>query len=146
MLTCFASSAVPQVFIRSKEYAKAADEARDQFAHVDGDHLTLLNVYHAFKQSGENQDWCWNNFLNYRNLKAADSVRTQLQRILEKLQVPMKKTDFNSRHYYTNIRKALTAGFFMQVRKSRIARFVECKFTLSFRRWHTANGQGITSR
>lgn len=22
-----------------------------RFAHIDGDHLTLLNVYHAFKQS-----------------------------------------------------------------------------------------------
>jgi len=22
-----------------------------KFAHIDGDHLTLLNVYHAFKQS-----------------------------------------------------------------------------------------------
>jgi pre-mRNA-splicing factor ATP-dependent RNA helicase DHX15/PRP43 len=21
------------------------------FAHIDGDHLTMLNVYHAFKQS-----------------------------------------------------------------------------------------------
>ena len=27
-----------------------ADEAKAQFAHVDGDHLSLLNVYHAYKQ------------------------------------------------------------------------------------------------
>ena len=25
-----------------------------RFAHIDGDHLTLLNVYHAFKQSESN--------------------------------------------------------------------------------------------
>lgn len=30
---------------------KQADEAKMRFAHIDGDHLTLLNVYHAFKQS-----------------------------------------------------------------------------------------------
>ena len=24
-----------------------------RFAHIDGDHLTLLNVYHAFKQNME---------------------------------------------------------------------------------------------
>lgn len=42
---------VPQCFVRPNEVKKAADEAKMRFAHVDGDHLTLLNVYHAFKQS-----------------------------------------------------------------------------------------------
>lgn len=28
-----------------------ADESKMRFAHIDGDHMTLLNVYHAFKQS-----------------------------------------------------------------------------------------------
>jgi len=43
-----------------------------------GDHLTLLNVYHAFKQNNEASDWCYDHFLNQRSLKAADSVRSQL--------------------------------------------------------------------
>ena len=30
---------------------KQADESKMRFAHIDGDHLTMLNVYHAFKQS-----------------------------------------------------------------------------------------------
>lgn len=42
---------VPQCFVRPNEAKKAADEAKMRFAHIDGDHLTLLNVYHAFKQS-----------------------------------------------------------------------------------------------
>lgn len=42
---------VPQCFLRPNEAKKAADEAKMRFAHIDGDHLTLLNVYHAFKQS-----------------------------------------------------------------------------------------------
>lgn len=42
---------VPQCFVRPNEMKKEADEAKARFAHVDGDHLTLLNVYHAFKQS-----------------------------------------------------------------------------------------------
>ncbi len=43
-----------------------ADEAKAQFAHADGDHLTLLNAYHAYKQAGEAQgrEWCYDNFLN----------------------------------------------------------------------------------
>lgn len=42
---------VPQCFVRPAEVKKQADEAKVRFAHIDGDHLTLLNVYHAFKQS-----------------------------------------------------------------------------------------------
>ena len=46
-----------------------------------GDHLTLLNVYHAYKQNGEATEWCYDHFLNYRSIKAADSVRSQLVRL-----------------------------------------------------------------
>jgi hypothetical protein len=28
---------------------KQAEEAKAKFAHDEGDHLTLLNVYHAYK-------------------------------------------------------------------------------------------------
>lgn len=42
---------VPQIFVRPGELKKAADEAKMSFGHIDGDHLTMLNVYHAFKQS-----------------------------------------------------------------------------------------------
>ena len=47
----FVHCVVPQVFLRPNEARKAADEAKMKFAHIDGDHLTLLNVYHAYKQS-----------------------------------------------------------------------------------------------
>lgn len=36
---------VPQCFVRPTEAKKAADEAKMRFAHIDGDHLTLLNVF-----------------------------------------------------------------------------------------------------
>lgn len=45
------SFSVPQCFVRPNDVKKQADEAKMRFAHIDGDHLTLLNVYHAFKQS-----------------------------------------------------------------------------------------------
>ncbi len=50
---------------------------------------------------------CWENFLNERSLKQADNVRTQLERIMVKIGVPMTRTDPSSRSYYDNIRKAL---------------------------------------
>lgn len=45
-----------------------------------GDHLTMLNVYHAWKSHNEDQQWSYEHFLNQRSLKSADSVRTQLVR------------------------------------------------------------------
>ena len=59
---------VPQVFVRPAETRRAADESKIQFAHMDGDHLTLLNVYHAFKQNRDSPQWCYENFINYRSV------------------------------------------------------------------------------
>jgi len=36
-------------FVRPNDQQRAADEAKARFAHVDGDHLSLLNVFHAYK-------------------------------------------------------------------------------------------------
>ena len=85
------------------------------FAHLDGDHLTMLNAYHAFKQNGESQNWCWENYLNHRSLKSADNVRNQLVRLCQRHGVLLESTDFHSKDYYVNIRKAILNGFFMQV-------------------------------
>ncbi|PAA76825.1 hypothetical protein BOX15_Mlig000835g4, partial [Macrostomum lignano] len=115
ILTITAMLSVPQCFVRPVEAKKAADEAKSRFAHIDGDHLTLLNVYHAFKQNHEEPQWCYDNFVNFRSLKAADNVRTQLSRIMDRFSLRRSSTDFSSREYYINIRKALVAGFFMHV-------------------------------
>mmetsp|Transcript_3416 Transcript_3416/g.4807 ORF Transcript_3416/g.4807 Transcript_3416/m.4807 type:complete len:716 (+) Transcript_3416:230-2377(+) len=115
ILTIVAMMSVPQVFLRPKEQAKAADEAKGQFAHIDGDHLTLLNCYHAYKQAGDSKDWCYNNYINHRSMASADNVRNQLQRIMQRLDLTLVSTSFESKNYYTNIRKCLVAGMFMQV-------------------------------
>ena len=108
-------SLVPNCFVRPREAQKAADEAKARFGHIDGDHLTLLNVYHAYKQNNEDPLWCNDNFVNQRVLKDADNVRQQLVRIMVRFNLRLCSTDFNSRYYYINIRKAMVAGYFMQV-------------------------------
>ncbi|CAF0755481.1 unnamed protein product [Didymodactylos carnosus] len=106
---------VPQCFVRPNDVRKQADECKSRFAHVDGDHLTMLNVYHAFKQNHEDPNWCYENFVNFRSLKSADSVRTQLGRIMDRFNLKRSSTEFTSQDYYLNIRKALVSGFFMQI-------------------------------
>ncbi|KAL3087375.1 hypothetical protein niasHT_029369 [Heterodera trifolii] len=115
ILSIVAMLSVPQCFVRPNDAKRAADEAKKRFAHVDGDHLTLLNVYHAFKQHKEDPQWCYENFINYKVLKEADEVRMQLAKIMDNLKLKRVSTDFNSPDYYINIKKALVAGFFMQI-------------------------------
>lgn len=115
ILSISAMLSVPNCFLRPKEAQKAADEAKARFGHIDGDHLTLLNVYHAYKQNNEDPQWCYENFINQRALKAADNVRQQLVRIMARFNLKLCSTDFNSRDYYINIRKAMLSGYFMQV-------------------------------
>ncbi|KAL8252915.1 hypothetical protein R6Q59_036608 [Mikania micrantha] len=115
ILSISAMLSVPNCFVRPIEAQKAADEAKARFGHIDGDHLTLLNVYHAYKQNNEDQSWCYENFVNHQALKSADNVRQQLAYIMARFNLKLCSTDFNSRDYYINIRKAMLAGYFMQV-------------------------------
>lgn len=115
ILSITAMLSVPNCFLRPREAQKAADEAKACFAHVDGDHLTLLNVYHAYKRNKEDPNWCYENFINTRALKVADNVRQQLVRIMTRYNLKLCSTDFKSPEYYLNLRKAMLAGYFMQV-------------------------------
>ncbi|KAJ1650349.1 DEAH-box ATP-dependent RNA helicase prp43 [Dispira simplex] len=115
ILSIAAMLSVPVVFVRPNDDRNRADAAKAEFAHPDGDHLTLLNVYHAYKAEGGDADWCWKMYLNKRSLVAADNIRSQLLRIVQRLGLGMDSTPFTDPNYYNNIRKALTAGFFMQV-------------------------------
>lgn len=115
ILSIVSMLSVPQCFVRPKESQKKADEAKSNFSHPEGDHLTLLNVYHEFTTNGSDQKWCWANFLNYRSLKNAENVREQLRRLMEKNNIPLVSTPFDDVHFWTNIRLALCSGFFMQV-------------------------------
>merc|ERR1719446_1078494 len=107
------------VFVRPKESQKEADDCKSRFQHLDGDHLTLLNVFHAYKQHTmdgiDPGTFCYDNYVNARSMKSAESVRMQLKRIMERLGLQMLSTDFHDKEYYPNIRKCLVAGFFMQV-------------------------------
>lgn len=47
---------------------------------------------------------------------SADNVRQQLSRIMDRFNLPRRSTEFTSRDYYINIRKALCTGYFMQVK------------------------------
>ncbi len=109
--------------MRPNNNRKRADDMKAEFAHPDGDHLTLLNAYHAFKgaeQRGEDpRKWCHEHFLSFRHLTSADDVRAQLKRIMEVNEIELMSTPFQDKNYYTNIHLApCWPALFMQVAMS----------------------------
>ncbi|KAA8492270.1 putative pre-mRNA-splicing factor ATP-dependent RNA helicase DEAH2 [Porphyridium purpureum] len=114
------------VFLRPKKAAKAADSAKRKFTHSSGDHLTLLNVFHAYKQTGKENGkekdratWCWENYLNHRTLKSADMVRGQLSGIMQKCGLlDVDRTPPTSQSTSSHFRRVLASiacGYFMRV-------------------------------
>ncbi|KAH9021058.1 P-loop containing nucleoside triphosphate hydrolase protein [Lactarius pseudohatsudake] len=116
ILAIVAMLSVPNVWSRPNNKRKEADAAKQLLTVPDGDHLTLLNVFNEYQNNLHDRNWPWNNYLLARSLSQADNVRSQLLRIMERLEIDVvtKSYEDQTRHYM-NIRKALVCGFFMQV-------------------------------
>ncbi len=98
---------------------KATESARRKFAVDEGDHLTLLNVYQAFVSKGKKDSkWCRDNFLNYKSMTRAVSIRAQLKRYLERFGIDVDETLATNKRVDEvpdkgeQIRKCLTTGYF----------------------------------
>ncbi|KAN0128988.1 P-loop containing nucleoside triphosphate hydrolase protein [Lactarius tabidus] len=116
ILAIVAMLSVPNVWLRPNNQRKEADTAKQMLTVPDGDHLTLLNVFNEYQNNIHDRNWAWNNYLSARSLSQADNVRSQLLRIMERLDINLvsKEYDDQTRHH-VNIRKSLVCGFFMQV-------------------------------
>lgn len=112
IVTIVAMLNVPQaVFYRPKEKQQQADQKKAKFNQPEGDHLTLLTVYNAWKQSKFSNPWCYDNFIQARSMRRAQDVRKQLVDILERHKHPVLSAGLN----HKLIRRALCAGFFRNV-------------------------------
>ncbi|KAF7220394.1 putative pre-mRNA-splicing factor ATP-dependent RNA helicase DHX32 isoform X2 [Nothobranchius furzeri] len=91
-----------------------------KFQHPEGDHFTLINIYKAFKQLQQDpycneERWCQDLFLNHAALLVADALHSELTDTLKRIELPISAPAFGSRTNTINIKRALLAGFFMQV-------------------------------
>ncbi|KAH8112475.1 P-loop containing nucleoside triphosphate hydrolase protein [Phellopilus nigrolimitatus] len=114
ILTIVAMLSVPNVHIRPNSQRKKADAAKAKLSVPSGDHLSLLNVYNNYKQNMNDKNWAWSNYLSAHALAQADSVRAQLERIMERYEIELVTTQ-DERKFYQNVRMALVCGYFMQV-------------------------------
>ncbi|KAJ5719236.1 ATP-dependent RNA helicase DHX8 [Penicillium malachiteum] len=108
MLSIVAMLSIASPFYRPKEKQQQADQKKAKFHDPTGDHLTLLNVYNAWKQSNFNNAWCFENFIQARQIRRAEDVRKQLLSIMQR----HKHRIVSCGRDTTKVRQALCTGFF----------------------------------
>ncbi|KAL7238100.1 hypothetical protein ACSBR2_004236 [Camellia fascicularis] len=108
ILTITAMIQTGNIFYRPREKQAQADQKRAKFFQPEGDHLTLLAVYEAWKAKNFSGPWCFENFVQSRSLRRAQDVRKQLLSIMDKYKLDVVTAGKN----FTKIRKAIAAGFF----------------------------------
>ncbi|KAL6175966.1 hypothetical protein ACLB2K_052604 [Fragaria x ananassa] len=108
IITIAAVLSVQSIWASGWGSQKDLDEAKLNFAAAEGDHVSFLNVYKAFLQSGKSSQWCHKNFLNYQAMKKVLEIREQLRRTARRLGIDLKSCERDTEV----VRKAITYGFF----------------------------------
>jgi ATP-dependent RNA helicase DDX35 len=107
---------------------KKMETARRKFAVEEGDHITLLNVYQAFVTKGRKEGrFCHDNYINFKAMTRAVSIRAQLKRYLERFGMVVDETLSSNANKQPlsvggpdkgeQIRCCLTTGFFAHAAK-----------------------------
>jgi len=111
---------VHHVFVTPSGRKLNADRAKLKFSCVEGDHLTLLNVFRCFQEQlqkgrvGVAQRWCHENFLNFKTLQRAVQIRAQFVALLRKFK---KNAALTCGDRAEPVLRCLTAAFFANAAK-----------------------------
>ncbi|CAN0212375.1 unnamed protein product [Ectocarpus sp. 12 AP-2014] len=128
-LTVAAMLSVQNPFVHprggGRERRERVREAMEEFAVTEGDHITYLNVFNSFDETGNDSEWCKENCLNHRALVRAGEIRRQLSRCGERNGVgrgSFRTVFYPSHHSVLSCTGpwrmvCLVAGFFANVAK-----------------------------
>ncbi|XP_027373029.1 ATP-dependent RNA helicase DHX33 isoform X2 [Bos indicus x Bos taurus] len=108
ILTIVALLSVDSILYNPPSRRDEVQSVRKKFVSSEGDHLTLLNVYRTFKNTGGNKEWCKENFVNSKNMMLVAEVRAQLRDICIKMSMPI----VSSRGDTESIRRCLAHSLF----------------------------------
>jgi hypothetical protein len=138
------------LFYRPKDKKMHADQARQNFVKTGGDHFTLLNVWEQWAETNYSQQFCYEQFLQFKSLSRARDIRDQLAGLCERVEVVVRSNP-NSNDI-TAVQKALTAGYFYNtvsfsaIIKSLFCSYIQSMFRPNYKRaeTHTARSKLIT--
>ncbi|SCV06194.1 LANO_0H24168g1_1 [Lachancea nothofagi CBS 11611] len=130
VLTIVSMLSVPQIFYRPKERQEESDQARTRFFVPESDHLTLLNVFSQWKANNFSSAWCRRNFLQFKSLQRAKSIRDQLRTLMEKKRIIIVSSGTD----WDIIRKCVCSGYAHQAaRLSGLNKYVHLRNGLELR-------------
>ncbi|KAM0858309.1 hypothetical protein ACQ4PT_047911 [Festuca glaucescens] len=124
MLIVVSMLSVESIFFIPREKLEEARAARKSFESSEGDHITLVNVYRAAAECLEKSKnanakektmekalnrWCWENFINYRSLRHARDVHSQIQGHVQQMGLNLSSCGDDM----VQFRRCLTAAFFL---------------------------------
>ncbi|XP_023686760.1 DEAD/H (Asp-Glu-Ala-Asp/His) box polypeptide 32a [Paramormyrops kingsleyae] len=121
VVTIAAMLVAPSCFLENPTGSRQeAAQCHLKFQHPQGDHFTLVNIYNTFKRNQREpylsiEKWCQDSFLSYPALRTAEAIRSELIDILRRIELPVSEPSFGTKANALNIKKALLAGFFMQI-------------------------------
>ena len=98
------------LFYRPKDKKLHADQARQNFVRAGGDQFTLLNVWEQWAETNYSQQFCYEQFLQFKSLSRARDIRDQLAGLCERVEVVIQSNP--NTNDITPVQKALTAGYF----------------------------------
>ncbi|KAG5584292.1 hypothetical protein H5410_044726 [Solanum commersonii] len=124
MLICVAMLSVESIFYAPREKLEESRNALKSFASLEGDHLTLLNVYraadeffqknkmvHSEEKAEKNlRKWCKDNYINSRSLKHARDIHSQIVRNVEQMGLRITSCEDDT----LLLRRCLAASFFLK--------------------------------
>lgn len=108
ILTIIGMLSAQNIFYRPREKQAAADQKKAKFHQPEGDHLTLLAVYEAWKAAKFSNPWCYENFIQARSMRRAQDVRKQLVAIMDRYKLDLVSAGRN----WKKVQMAVCSGFF----------------------------------
>jgi ATP-dependent RNA helicase DHX8/PRP22 len=108
ILTIIGMLSAQNIFYRPREKQAVADQKKAKFHQPEGDHLTLLAVYEAWKAAKFSNPWCFENFIQARSMKRAQDVRKQLVAIMDRYKLDLVSCGRN----WKKVQMAICSGFF----------------------------------
>ncbi|GAV71954.1 Helicase_C domain-containing protein/HA2 domain-containing protein/OB_NTP_bind domain-containing protein [Cephalotus follicularis] len=123
MLITVSMLSVESIFYAPREKLEEARIAMKCFASSDGDHLTLINVYRASEEFLETRKlglskdkaekimgkWCKENFINYRSLRHARGIYSQIRGHAEQMGLRLSSCGEDKLQF----RRCLASSFFL---------------------------------
>jgi len=100
---------VDSIIYSAPNLREKSKKASEKFFSPEGDHISLLLFFRAYKNAKGNINWCREHFVNIRNMKTVMQIRSQLRELCIRLSIPIRNCGNN----FSLVRKAMCYGLFL---------------------------------